>query len=124
MSALGGPKTKVIREPEESTRSTTRRVAPATEGALRVTRTQPSWLTLRACGVSNSVRPNDCSTGGPMNQPPVLDSSEKELAILNANVDASVLDEDAWEDATDESGVDCEMLCHSQCRSSTFDSVD
>jgi len=54
----------------------------------------------------------------------MLDSSEKELAILNANVDASVLDEDAWEDATDESGVDCEMLCHSQWRSSTFDSVD
>ena len=59
-----------------------------------------------------------------MNRPPVLDSSEKELAILNANVDASVLDEDAWEDATDESGVDCEMLCHSQWCSSTFDSVD
>jgi len=59
-----------------------------------------------------------------MNRPPVLDSSEKELAILNANVDASVLDEDAWEDATDESGVDREMLCHSQWCSSTFDSVD
>ena len=39
-----------------------------------------------------------------------LGFSEKELAILNARVDASVLDEDAWEDATDESGVDCEML--------------
>jgi hypothetical protein len=59
-----------------------------------------------------------------MNRPPVLDSSEKELAILNASVDASVLDEDAWEDATDESGVDCEMLCLSQWRSSTFNSVD
>ena len=59
-----------------------------------------------------------------MNRPPVLDSSEKELAILNANVDASVLDEDAWEDATDESGVDCEMLCHLQRRLSTFDSID
>ena len=59
-----------------------------------------------------------------MNRPPVLDSSEKELAILNASVDAFVLDEDAWEDATDESGVDCEMLCHSQRRSATFDSVD
>ena len=59
-----------------------------------------------------------------MNRPPVLDSSEKELAILNASVDGSVLDEDAWEDATDESGVDCEMLCHSQWCSSTFDSVD
>jgi hypothetical protein len=57
-----------------------------------------------------------------MNRPPVF--SEKELAILNANVDASVLDEDAWEDATDESGVDREMLCHSQWCSSRFDSVD
>ena len=59
-----------------------------------------------------------------MNRPHVLDFSEKELAILNANVDASVLDEDAWEDATDETGVDREMLCHSQWRSSTLDSVD
>ena len=59
-----------------------------------------------------------------MNRPHVLDSREEELAILNANVDASVLDEDAWEDATDESGVDCEMLCHSQWRSSTLDPVD
>ena len=59
-----------------------------------------------------------------MNRPPVLDSSERELAILHASVDAYVLDEDAWEDATDESGVDCEMLCHSQWCSSTFDSVD
>ena len=59
-----------------------------------------------------------------MSRPHVLDLGEKELAILNANVDASVLDEDAWEDATDESGVDREMLCHSQWRSSTLDSVD
>jgi hypothetical protein len=59
-----------------------------------------------------------------MNRQRVLDLSEKELAILNANVDASVLDEDAWEDATDEAGVDREMLCHSQWRSSTLDSVD
>jgi hypothetical protein len=59
-----------------------------------------------------------------MNRPHVLDFSEKELAILNANVDASVLDEDAWEDATDETGVDREMLCHSQWRSSTLDSAD
>jgi hypothetical protein len=59
-----------------------------------------------------------------MNRPLVLELSEKELAILNANVDASVLDEDAWEDATDETGVDREMLCHSQWRSSTLDSVD
>jgi hypothetical protein len=59
-----------------------------------------------------------------MNRAYVLDFSEKELAILNPSVDASVLDEDAWEHATDESGVDCEMLCHSQRRSSTFDSLD
>ncbi len=59
-----------------------------------------------------------------MNRPRVLVSSEEELAILNANLDASVLDEDAWDDATDETGVDREMLCHSQWRSSTLDSVD
>ena len=59
-----------------------------------------------------------------MNRPHVLVSSEEELAMLNAKLDASVLDEDAWEDATDESGVDREMLCHSQYRSSTFDSLD
>jgi len=59
-----------------------------------------------------------------MNRPRVLVSSEEEFAILNANVDASVLDEDAWDDATDETGVDREMLCHSQWRSSTLDLVD
>ena len=59
-----------------------------------------------------------------MNRPRVLVSSEEEFAILNANLDASVLDEDAWDDATDETGVDREMLCHSQWRSSTLDSVD
>ena len=59
-----------------------------------------------------------------MNRPHVLVSSEEELAILNANLDASVLDEDTWADATDETGVDREMLCHSQWRSSTLDSVD
>ena len=59
-----------------------------------------------------------------MNRPHMLDFSEKELAALNASVDASILDEDAWEDATDESGVDRELFCHSQWRSSTFDSVD
>jgi hypothetical protein len=37
-----------------------------------------------------------------MNRPHVLDSSEAELAILNAKLDAAVLDEDTWEDATDE----------------------
>jgi hypothetical protein len=59
-----------------------------------------------------------------MNRPYVLVSSEEDLAILNANLDASVLDEDTWADATDETGVDREMLCHSQWRSSTLDSVD
>ena len=59
-----------------------------------------------------------------MNRAHALNFSEKELAILNARVDASVLDEDAWDEATDESGVDCEMLCHLQRRSSTFDSID
>jgi hypothetical protein len=59
-----------------------------------------------------------------MNRPHVLVSSEEELAILNAKLDASVRDEDTWADATDETGVDREMLCHSQWRSSTLDSVD
>jgi hypothetical protein len=59
-----------------------------------------------------------------MNRPHVLDSREEELAILNAKLDAYVLDEDTWADATDETGVDREMLCHSQWRSSTLDSVD
>ena len=54
----------------------------------------------------------------------VLDSSEEELAILNAKLDAAVLDEDTWEDATDEAGVDREMLRFSQWRSSTLDSAD
>ena len=59
-----------------------------------------------------------------MNRPHVLDSSEEKLAILNANLDASVLDEDMWGEATDETGVDREMLCRSQWRSSMLDSVD
>ncbi len=59
-----------------------------------------------------------------MNRADALDFSEKELAILNARVDTSVLDEDAWEDATDESGVDCEMPCYLPRRSSTLDSID
>ena len=59
-----------------------------------------------------------------MNRPHVLDSREEELAILNAKLDAYVLDEDTWEDATDETGIDREMLCRSQWRSSTLDSVD
>ena len=54
----------------------------------------------------------------------VLDSSEEELAIVNAKLDAAVLDEDTWGEATDETGVDREMLCRSQRRSSMLDSVD
>ena len=57
-----------------------------------------------------------------MNRPHVLDFGEQELTT--PNVDAPVLDEDAWEEATDGSGVDCEMLCRSRWRSSTFDAVD
>jgi hypothetical protein len=102
----------------------TKRISAATEGAFLVTRRQPWWLTLEVCEVSNWVRPNDCSTGGAMNRPHVLVSSEEDLAILNAKLEASVLDEDTWADATDETGVDREMLCHSQWRSSTLDSVD
>jgi hypothetical protein len=102
----------------------TKRVSPATEGALLVTRRQPSWLTLEAREVGNFIRPNDASPGGTMKRSHVLDSSEEELAILNAKLDAAVLDEDTWEDATDEAGVDREMLRFSQWRSSTLDSAD
>ena len=59
-----------------------------------------------------------------MNPSDVLDFGETDLVTLTTNIDAAILGEDAWEDATDESGVDCEMLCHSQWCSSTFDSVD
>jgi hypothetical protein len=41
-----------------------------------------------------------------MSRPHIFYFGEEESTILNANVQASVLDEDAWEDATDESGVD------------------
>jgi hypothetical protein len=56
-----------------------------------------------------------------MNRPPVLDFGDEEPAPSNANVDASVLDEDAWEDATDELDVNSEMLYQSRSRSSMFD---
>lgn len=59
-----------------------------------------------------------------MNRAYAVDLSEEELAILNASVDASCLDEDAWEAATDELDLDCEMLRHSQRSSSTFDAID
>jgi hypothetical protein len=52
------------------------------------------------------------------------DFSEGEPATMNADLDASVLDEDAWEDATDEASGNSEMLRHSQWRSSALDTVD
>ena len=53
-----------------------------------------------------------------MNRAHVIDS-EKELSVLNAKPDASfVLDEEDWEEAIDDSGVDCDIMCHSQWRSS------
>jgi len=54
----------------------------------------------------------------------VRDSSETELATLNANMDVAILDVDAWEDATNESGVDWEKLCRSHWRTSALDSVE
>lgn len=59
-----------------------------------------------------------------MSRPHIFDFGEEEPTILNVNVHASVLDEDAWEDATHESGADYEMICSAQWHSSTFDSVD
>jgi hypothetical protein len=59
-----------------------------------------------------------------MNRSQVLDFSEQELAALNARIDALVPDKDAWEDATDESDVDCDTLRHVQQRMSAFDSID
>jgi hypothetical protein len=74
---------------------------------------------------TNQLRsPNECSTGGIMNGQRMLDFSQTEAAAMNANLDAYVLDEDGWEDATDESSVDCETFRHSQWRSSTLDSTD
>ena len=59
-----------------------------------------------------------------MNRAHVIDS-EQELAVLNANPDSSyVLDEEDWEEAIDDSGVDCDILCHSQWRSSHPSSGD
>ena len=59
-----------------------------------------------------------------MNRAYAVDLGEEKQAITNASVDASCLDEDAWEAATDESDIDCEILRHSQQRSSTFASID
>jgi len=46
------------------------------------------------------------------------DERVEELALAQSAQASSVLDEEAWEDAVDESGIDCTMLCHSQWRSS------
>jgi hypothetical protein len=59
-----------------------------------------------------------------MNRPDILDFGERELTATSATLDAYVLDEEAWEDATDEASVDCEILRHSHWRSSTVDSID
>jgi hypothetical protein len=59
-----------------------------------------------------------------MNRSDVRDSGEKELATPNANTDVAILDEDAWEDATNESGVDWEKLCDSHRRTSRLDSAE
>jgi len=54
-----------------------------------------------------------------MHRSRVVHTEDQDLAILNAKADALILDEEAWEDAIDDSGVDCDILCHSQWRSST-----
>ena len=59
-----------------------------------------------------------------MNALHAADLSEEELVILNTNVDAFILDEDGWNDATDDSGVGREMHFPSQWRPSTFDAAD
>jgi hypothetical protein len=59
-----------------------------------------------------------------MNRPRMLDFGENGLTASKANLDTYVLDEEAWEDATDEASVDCEILRHSHWRSSTLDSID
>jgi hypothetical protein len=50
------------------------------------------------------------------------DERAEELALAESAEGSLVLDEDAWEDAVDESGIDCKMLCQSQWRSSTVGS--
>jgi len=53
-----------------------------------------------------------------MHRAHVVKFEEKDLSALNAQADALIPDEEAWEDAIDDSGVDCDQLCHSQWRSS------
>ena len=52
------------------------------------------------------------------------DEGIEELALAQSAQASSVLDEEAWEDAVDESGIDCKMLCQSQWRSSMPSSGD
>jgi len=46
------------------------------------------------------------------------DEGIEELALAQSAQASSILDEEAWEDAVDESSIDCKMLCQSQWRSS------
>ena len=48
----------------------------------------------------------------------VVSVEEQNLTALNTQADVLILDEEDWEDAVNDSGVDCDMLCHSQWRSS------
>ena len=59
--------------------------------------------------------------GVPMNRPHVPAFREDEFVVMNARLDAIVLDQDAWEDATDQSGIDREMLGLSPWRPSILD---
>jgi len=53
-----------------------------------------------------------------MHRSQVVHVEEQNLAALNNKADALILDEEDWEDAVNDSGVDCDLLCHSQWRSS------
>ena len=52
------------------------------------------------------------------------DERAEERALAESAEGSLVLDEDAWEDAVGESGIDCKMLCQSQWRSSPPSAVD
>jgi hypothetical protein len=52
------------------------------------------------------------------------DERAEELVLAETTEASCVLDEEAWDDAVDQSGVDCRMLCYSQWRSSMPSSVD
>jgi len=59
-----------------------------------------------------------------MNRPRVPAFRDDEFAAMNARLDVAVLDQDAWEDATDQSGIDRTMLALSPRQFSTLDWVD